>query len=126
MNKILPTLHSSLPELPRPTTPSVLLLISTVAQTMRTSTRFASLSVRTGRLLSHSFLSSITMSSFASLGVPPPLIPARSGTSTPITRTLIPRSVRSSLPSPKTCSSPRFRRRLPLVPRSRSSTSITP
>ncbi len=49
-----------------------------------------------------------------------------SGMFSPTTPTLTLRNVKCSLVSPRTCSSPRCRRRLPPLPRSRSSTSTTP
>ena len=124
MNRILLTPPSLLPDFLRLPLPSLLPLILPMVVPRTGGTLSALLSVRTGRLLSHSFLSSTTMSSSESLGAP--RRPLTSGMSTPITRISIPRSVRYSLPNPKICSSPKPRRRSPLDPRSRSSTSTTP
>src|SRR6056300_227228 len=90
---IAPTLRRSL--LPSRRRPA-----SMMAPVLPSSTLSASPSVRTGSRLSLSSPSSTTMSSFASLGVP--RLPRASGRSTPTTRTSILKSVRCSLPSPRT------------------------
>ncbi len=83
---------------PRPPLPSRSMVTCTVVPPRSVSTLSVSLSVRTGRLPFLSSPSNIMMWSFASLGVPRPLL--LHGMSTRTMRTSIPRSVSCSLVSP--------------------------